>query len=59
MNANTPVDHYTDKLHGLMQAASAINSTFSFDDALQVITEQARLVIGAHQSVTNVLIGDW
>lgn len=42
------------QLHGLTQAALAINSALSIDQVLQVITEQAHQIIGAHQAVTSV-----
>jgi PAS domain S-box-containing protein len=49
---------YTRQLHGLMEAAVAINSALSIEEVLRVITEQAREIIGAHQSVTSVIIDD-
>lgn len=42
------------QLRGLADAALAINSTLSIDRRLQAIAEQARTIIGAHQSVTNL-----
>ncbi len=48
--------HYTSQLHGLTEAALAINSALSIEEVLQVITEQARAIIGAHQSVTSMTI---
>jgi len=47
---------YTSQLHGLTEAALAINSALSIEEVLQVITEQARAIIGAHQSVTSMTI---
>ena len=44
---------YTDKMRGLAEAAIVVNSAMSFDDVMQVITDQARAVIGAHQAVTS------
>jgi signal transduction histidine kinase/ActR/RegA family two-component response regulator len=48
--------HYTQQLHGLTEAALAINSALSVEEVLQVITEQARAIIGAHQSVTSMTV---
>ena len=47
---------YTNQLHGLTKAALAMNSDLSIDEVLQVIAEQARAIIGAHQSVTSLTI---
>jgi PAS domain S-box-containing protein len=48
--------HYVDQLQGLMTAALAINSALSVEQVLQMITEQAASIIGAHQSVTSMTI---
>nr|WP_199330465.1 ATP-binding protein [Microcoleus sp. FACHB-68] len=48
--------HYSRQLHGLTQAALAINATLSVEEVLQVITEQAYQIIGTHQSVTSLTI---
>jgi signal transduction histidine kinase len=42
------------QLQKLTQAALAINAAFSIEDVLDVITRQAYLIIGAHQSVTSM-----
>jgi signal transduction histidine kinase/ActR/RegA family two-component response regulator len=47
---------YSRQLHGLTQAALAINATLSVEEVLQVITEQAYQIIGTHQSVTSLSI---
>ncbi|MGI8500078.1 MAG: ATP-binding protein [Hassallia sp.] len=47
---------YAGQLHGLTQAALAINSALSIEEVLQVITERSRFIIGAHQSVTSMTI---
>ncbi|HEY9671756.1 MAG TPA: PAS domain S-box protein, partial [Waterburya sp.] len=47
---------YANKLRGLTQAALAINSALSIDKMLDVITQQASVIIGAHQSVTSITI---
>ena len=44
---------YASQLAGLSRAATTIHS-LSLDDALAVITEQARAIIGAHQAMTLV-----
>ncbi|HEY9622726.1 MAG TPA: ATP-binding protein [Crinalium sp.] len=48
--------HYFKQLHGLTKAAVAINSALSSETVLQVITDQAAAIIGAHQSVTSLTI---
>lgn len=48
------------RLQRLSQAALTINSTLSLDEIALLITEQARDIIGAHQSVTSMMINqDW
>lgn len=47
---------YASQLHGLTEAAMAINSELSIEEVIRVITEQARAIIGAHQSVTSMTI---
>ncbi len=47
---------YTNQLHGLTKAALAMNSDLSIEEVLQAIAEQARAIIGAHQSVTSLTI---
>jgi signal transduction histidine kinase/DNA-binding response OmpR family regulator len=44
------------QLYGLTEAALVMNSHCSIEELLQAITEQARLIIGAHQSVTSMTI---
>ncbi|BAY23674.1 multi-sensor hybrid histidine kinase [Calothrix sp. NIES-2100] len=52
--------HYIKQLQGLTTAALAINSAFSVEQVLQVITDQAASIIGTHQSVTSMTIDrDW
>ncbi|MCG6136792.1 MAG: ATP-binding protein [Nostoc sp. LLA-1] len=48
--------HYVTQLQGLTRAALAINSGLSVEQVLQVITKQAALIIGSHQSVTSMTI---
>jgi len=48
--------HYAYQLQGLTTAALAINSALSVEEVLQVITDQAVSIIGAHQSVTSMTI---
>jgi PAS domain S-box-containing protein len=40
------------QLRGLSEAALAINSALSVEDVLQVTTDKARTIIGAHQALT-------
>lgn len=47
---------YSRQLRDLMKAALAINSTLSVEEVLQVITEQAYQIVGAHQCVTSLTI---
>lgn len=42
------------QLRGLSEAALAINSALSIEEVLQLTTEQARIIIGAHQSVATL-----
>ncbi len=46
------------QLHQLADAAVNINSRLSFDDMLQLVTEQARQVIGAHCCIASVVLND-
>lgn len=48
--------HYIQQLQGLTTAALAINSALSVEQLLQVITNQAALIIGTHQSVASMTI---
>ncbi|RCJ41177.1 hypothetical protein A6770_08815 [Nostoc minutum NIES-26] len=51
---------YASQLHGLTEAAMAINSELSIEEGIRVITEQARAIVGAHQSFTSMTIdGNW
>jgi signal transduction histidine kinase/ActR/RegA family two-component response regulator len=51
---------YAEQLRGLTEAALAVNAVISIDQVLQVITEQARSIIGAHQAVTSIIKdNDW
>ncbi|MFB2835150.1 PAS domain-containing protein [Floridanema evergladense] len=48
------------QLRGLTEASLAMNSVLSIEQVLQVVTEQARLIIGVHQSITTMAIeGNW
>jgi PAS domain S-box-containing protein len=52
--------HHRTQLEGLAQASLAIGQAPSLDKVLQVITESARELIGAHQAVTSLTTGeDW
>jgi PAS domain S-box-containing protein len=49
-----------EQLQELAQAALAIHSARSVDEMLGVITERARALIGAHQAVSSLTVGnDW
>jgi PAS domain S-box-containing protein len=48
----------SEQLRGLSQAAVAINAAGSLDAVLSVITEEARTIIGAHQSITSTTSTD-
>ncbi|MEH1943098.1 MAG: ATP-binding protein [Nostoc sp.] len=48
--------HYANQLQGLTTAALAISSALSVPEVLQVITEQAASIIGAHQSVASMIV---
>ena len=51
---------YADQLRGLTEAFPTINSVFSDQEVAQVITEQARTIIGSHQAVTTLVFEqDW
>ncbi len=43
--------------HGLSECTLALNSTRSLSEIHQILTDQARLIIGAHQSVTSLTTG--
>lgn len=49
---------YAAQLRGLTEASLAISSALSLDEMLQEITERARSIIGAHQSVTSITIDE-
>jgi PAS domain S-box-containing protein len=49
---------YMRRLQRLAEASVAINSTLSLDEILKLITEQAREIIEAHQSVTSMSVDD-
>ncbi|TFI55950.1 response regulator [Mastigocladus laminosus UU774] len=46
----------THRLQKLAEASVTINSTLSLSERLQLITDQARNIIGAHQSVTSMTV---
>ena len=58
--ATLRVRQHTDHLQKLAQAALQINSTFSAEEILWLITDQARAIIGTHQGITSrVPLGNW
>jgi PAS domain S-box-containing protein len=44
---------YAEQLRGLMEASLAVASAPSLREAMQVVTDKARQIIGAHQAVTS------
>ncbi|MEP0921784.1 ATP-binding protein [Leptolyngbya sp. ST-U4] len=48
--------HYVNQSQELTIAALSINSALSMQEVLQVVTDQAAAIIGAHQSVTSLTI---
>lgn len=54
------VQQRASQLRGLTEASLAMNAVLSIEQVLQVVTEQARVIIGAHQSITTMAIeGNW
>uniref|UniRef100_B8HJX7 Circadian input-output histidine kinase CikA n=1 Tax=Cyanothece sp. (strain PCC 7425 / ATCC 29141) TaxID=395961 RepID=B8HJX7_CYAP4 len=51
------VQRYAQQLHGLTQAALAINSASTIPATLDLVTEQAYRIIGCHQAVTSLTLG--
>lgn len=52
--------HLAQRLRGLTEASLAIASALSLDEVLQLITDQAREVVGAHVGMTALpLGGNW
>jgi signal transduction histidine kinase len=48
------------QLHALAEASLAINATLALEAAIQLITERARAIVGAHQAITSLAAdGDW
>lgn len=46
------------RLRGMTEASLAIASALSLDDVLQLITDQARELVGAHEAVTSVTMDE-
>jgi PAS domain S-box-containing protein len=52
--------HHATQLRGLSEAALSINSALSVEEVLQVSTDQARAIIGAHQAAGKLAVNqDW
>jgi PAS domain S-box-containing protein len=48
------------QLYGLTEAALTINAVLSIKEVLQIITNQAAAIVGAHQAVTSMKVNeDW
>ncbi|HYO09803.1 MAG TPA: response regulator [Tepidisphaeraceae bacterium] len=54
--AESDLLHRSQQLLGLSRAAVAVNAAGSVEAAMQVITDEARAIIGAHQSMTRVTL---
>ncbi len=54
--AEEALHRHAAQLRGLAEAALAINSALSVERVLQLITEMAREIIGAHQAVTRMTV---
>ena len=48
------LQQYTNQLQGLTDAALAVNAAISIEEILQLINQEARSIISAHQSVTTL-----
>jgi signal transduction histidine kinase/DNA-binding response OmpR family regulator len=53
----TELERITSYYHGLSECTLALNSSRSLNEIHQIITDQSRLIIGAHQSVTSLTTG--
>jgi PAS domain S-box-containing protein len=51
-------EHFAAQLQGLAKAAVSINSSLSAEAALQIATDEARHIVGAHQSVATLTLND-
>ena len=52
--AKEAAERQSAQLQGLARAAVAVNATLSIEEALEVVTDQAREIIGARQSVIRM-----
>jgi PAS domain S-box-containing protein len=53
-------EQFAAQLQGLAKAAVSINSALSAEAALQIATDEARRIVGAHQSITSLTLDrDW
>jgi PAS domain S-box-containing protein len=50
--------HRAQQLQKLSEAALVINSVLSIEETLSAVTDQARQIIGVHQAVASLTIGD-
>jgi PAS domain S-box-containing protein len=53
--ATARAERYAAQLRGVTQAALALNSARALHETLDVVTEQSRGIIGAHQAVTSLI----
>jgi PAS domain S-box-containing protein len=60
MQAQAELERHTERLRQLAAASLAVTAAPDLEAKLQVITDEARRIIGAHQSVTSLTRGpDW
>jgi PAS domain S-box-containing protein len=57
-DATARAERYAAQLRGVTQAAMALNSSGSLEDTLQIVTERARTIIGAHHAATSLVRND-
>ncbi|HYO13988.1 MAG TPA: PAS domain-containing protein [Thermoanaerobaculia bacterium] len=55
-SAKEAAERQSSQLQGLARAAVAVNAALSVEEALEVITDQAREIVGAHQSVIRMTV---
>jgi len=46
------------QMRELSRASLALNATFTLDEVVSIVTEQARALIGAHMAVTSLIVND-
>lgn len=56
--ASEALGGYLEQMRRLADAAIAINSASSLSEMLSTVTEQARIIVGAHQALTTLVLDD-